>query len=225
MPTNLTGSDIKDTYDQLLHVSDGPAASEKVVYGGVGVATALSVGTGSASVDNIKLDGNVISTTDTNGNLTLTPNGSGTVRTDNLQLDANTLSTTDSNGSLILAPNGTGEVQLTGKFGYSSGGGTVTQASNKTTAVTLNAKSGAITMNNAALADDATAAFTLTNSFIAATDVLIVNVASVGTAGGYQLTVGAVAAGSCSISVMNVSGGALSQAIVLNFVVIKGVTS
>ena len=194
MPTNLTGSDIKDTYDQLLHVSDGPAASEKVVYGGVGVATALSVGTGSVSIDNVKVD-------------------------------ANTISTTNSNGSLVLAPNGTGEVQLTGKFGYSSGGGTVTQASNKTTAVTLNAKSGAITMNNAALADDATAAFTLTNSFIATTDVLIVNVASVGTAGGYQLTVGAVAAGSCSISVMNVSGGALSQAIVLNFVVIKGVTS
>lgn len=194
MPTNLTGSDIKDTYDQLLHVSDGPAASEKVVYGGVGVATALSVGTGSVSIDNVKVD-------------------------------ANTISTTNSNGSLVLAPNGTGEVQLTGKFGYSSGGGTVTQASNKTTAVTLNAKSGAITMNNAALADDATAAFTLTNSFIAATDVLIVNVASVGTAGGYQLTVGAVAAGSCSISVINVSGGALSQAIVLNFVVIKGVTS
>ena len=194
MPTNLTGSDIKDTYDQLLHVSDGPAASEKVVYGGVGVATALSVGTGSVSIDNVKVD-------------------------------ANTISTTNSNGSLVLAPNGTGEVQLTGKFGYSSGGGTVTQASNKTTAVTLNAKSGAITMNNAALADDATAAFTLTNSFIAATDVLIVNVASVGTAGGYQLTVGAVAAGSCSISVMNVSGGALSQAIVLNFVVIKGVAS
>ena len=194
MPTNLTGSDIKDTYDQLLHVSDGPAASEKVVYGGVGVATALSVGTGSVSIDNVKVD-------------------------------ANTISTTNSNGSLVLAPNGTGEVQPTGKFGYSSGGGTVTQASNKTTAVTLNAKSGAITMNNAALADDATAAFTLTNSFIAATDVLIVNVASVGTAGGYQLTVGAVAAGSCSISVMNVSGGALSQAIVLNFVVIKGVTS
>jgi hypothetical protein len=194
MPTNLTGSDIKDTYDQLLHVSDGPAASEKVVYGGVGVATALSVGTGSVSIDNVKVD-------------------------------ANTISTTNSNGSLVLAPNGTGEVQLTGKFGYSSGGGTVTQASNKTTAVTLNAKSGAITMNNAALADDATAAFTLTNSFIAATDVLIVNVASVGTAGGYQLTVGAVAAGSCSISVMNVSGGALSEAIVLNFVVIKGVAS
>ena len=194
MPTNLTGSDIKDTYDQLLHVSDGPASAEKVVYGGTGVATALSIGTGSASVDNIKLDGNVISTTNTNGNLTLTPNG-------------------------------TGEVQLTGKFGYSTGGGTVTQATNKTTAVTLNAKSGQITMNNASMSSNTTAGFTLTNSFIAATDVVIVNIASGATADGYILTVDAVAAGSCRISVRHNSGGALSEALVLNFVVIKGVTS
>jgi len=194
MPTNLTGSDIKDTYDQLLHVSDGPASAEKVVHGGTGVATALSIGTGSASVDNIKLDGNVISTTDTNGNLTLTPNG-------------------------------TGEVQLTGKFGYSTGGGTVTQATNKTTAVTLNAKSGQITMNNASMSNNTTAGFTLTNSFVAATDVVIVNIASGATADGYILTVDAVAAGSCRISVRHNSGGALSEALVLNFVVIKGVTS
>jgi hypothetical protein len=194
MPTNLTGSDIKDTYDQLLHVSDGPASAEKVVYGGTGVATALSIGTGSASVDNIKLDGNVISTTDTNGNLTLTPNG-------------------------------TGEVQLTGKFGYSTGGGTVTQATNKTTAVTLNAKSGQITMNNASMSSNTTAGFTLTNSFVAATDVVIVNIASGATADGYILTVDAVAAGSCRISVRHNSGGALGEALVLNFVVIKGVTS
>lgn len=194
MPTNLTGSDIKDTYDQLLHVSDGPASAEKVVHGGTGVATALSIGTGSVSVDNIKLDGNVISTTDTNGNLTLTPNG-------------------------------TGEVQLTGKFGYSTGGGTVTQATNKTTAVTLNAKSGQITMNNASMSSNTTAGFTLTNSFVAATDVVIVNIASGATADGYILTVDAVAAGSCRISVRHNSGGALGEALVLNFVVIKGVTS
>jgi hypothetical protein len=194
MPTNLTGSDIKDTYDQLLHVSDGPASAEKVVHGGTGVATALSIGTGSVSVDNIKLDGNVISTTDTNGNLTLTPNG-------------------------------TGEVQLTGKFGYSTGGGTVTQTTNKTTAVTLNAKSGQITMNNASMSNNTTAGFKLTNSFVAATDVVIVNIASGATADGYILTVDAVAAGSCRISVRHNSGGALSEALVLNFVVIKGVTS
>tara|TARA_Y100000114_G_scaffold45125_1_gene40787 strand:- start:7359 stop:9227 length:1869 start_codon:yes stop_codon:yes gene_type:complete len=111
-------------------------------------------------------------------------------------------------------------------LGYKAGsGGTVTQSSSKTTGVTLNKINGEIVMNGAALADDATAAFTLTNSTIAATDVVIVNVASVGTAGAYQVTVGAVAAGSCSISVLNVSGGSLSEAIKLNFAVIKAVAS
>ena len=117
-------------------------------------------------------------------------------------------------------------VLATTTLGYKAGsGGTVTQATNKTTAVTLNKINGEIVMNAAALADDATAAFTLTNSTIAATDVVIVNVASVGTAGAYQVTVGAVAAGSCNISVLNVSGGSLSQAIKLNFAVIKAVAS
>jgi hypothetical protein len=111
-------------------------------------------------------------------------------------------------------------------LGYKTGsGGTVTQSSSKTTGVTLNKINGEIVMNAAALADDATAAFTLTNSTIAATDVVIVNVASVGTTGAYQVTVGAVAAGSCSISILNVSGGSLSEAIKLNFAVIKAVAS
>lgn len=79
MATNLTGSTIASTYDQLLHVDDGPEATEKVVYSGTGVATALKVGTGSVSVDNVRLDTNTISTTNTNGSLILAPNGTGTV--------------------------------------------------------------------------------------------------------------------------------------------------
>ena len=118
-------------------------------------------------------------------------------------------------------------VLATSTLGYTTGsGGTVTQATNKTTAVTLNKINGEIVMNAAALADDATAAFTLTNSTIAATDVVIVNVASgVAVAGSYQVTVGAVAAGSCSISVLNVSGGSRTDTIKLNFAVIKAVAS
>lgn len=69
MPTNLTGSTIASTFDQLLHVDDGPTATEKTVYSGTGVATALKVGTNSVSVDNIQLDGNTIQAT--TGNLTL----------------------------------------------------------------------------------------------------------------------------------------------------------
>ena len=111
-------------------------------------------------------------------------------------------------------------------LGYSSGsGGTVTQETNKTTAVTLNTINGEIVMNGAALADDATATFTLNSNLINATNVIIVNVASVGTPGAYQVTVGAVATGSCSISVLNVSGGPLSQAIKLNFAVLTAVHS
>ena len=79
MPTNLTGNTIASTFDQLLHVSDGPTATEKTVYSGTGVATAMMLGTVSMSVDNIRLDGNTISTLNINGNLTLAPNGTGSV--------------------------------------------------------------------------------------------------------------------------------------------------
>jgi hypothetical protein len=69
MPTNLTGSTIASTFDQLLHVDDGPTATEKTVYSGTGVATAMKVGTTSASVGNVQLTGNTVQAT--TGNLTL----------------------------------------------------------------------------------------------------------------------------------------------------------
>jgi len=112
MPTNLTGTTIASTFDQLLHVDEGPAATEKTVYSGTGVATALKVGTLSASVDNIQLDGNTIATTNTNGNLVLAPNGTGVVTTDNISLSGNAITVTDTNGNLVLSGNGTGSVSM-----------------------------------------------------------------------------------------------------------------
>jgi hypothetical protein len=49
MPTNLTGTKINVTFGQLLHVDGGPTATEKTVYSGTGVATALKIGTVSIS--------------------------------------------------------------------------------------------------------------------------------------------------------------------------------
>ena len=113
----------------------------------------------------------------------------------------------------------------TDKAGYITGdGGTVTQATSKSTAVTLNKKCGTVTLNNAALAADAIVSFTLTNSTIAATDVIVLNHASAGTAGKYALNAQA-AAGSASINVTNISAGSLSEAIVIRFAVIKAVTA
>ena len=92
MATNLTGSTIASTYDQLLHVDDGPTATEKTVYSGTGVATALKVGTISASVENVQLDGNTIRTLDTNGNLVLAPNGTGSVAINKAAITGGTIS-------------------------------------------------------------------------------------------------------------------------------------
>jgi len=113
----------------------------------------------------------------------------------------------------------------TDKAGYITGeGGTVTQATSKATAVTLNKKCGQITMHNASLAADTTVSFTLTNSTIAATDLLVLNHVSGGTAGSYLLNAQA-AAGSASINVRNITAGSLSEAIVIGFAVIKAVTA
>ena len=108
----------------------------------------------------------------------------------------------------------------TGVFGYVSGTGTITQATNKATGVTLNSPSGQITLNGAALAADTTVSFTLTNSSITANDILILNHLSAGTAGSYLLNAQS-AAGSASINVRNITAGSLSEAIVIGFAVIK----
>jgi len=139
--------------------------------------------------------------------------------------------TADVSGTLPLANGGTNSTvgalrspSVTG-IGYATGaGGTVTQATSKSTGVTLDTASGDITMNAAALNSATTVSFTLTNSSIAATDVLILNHASGGTAGSYLLNA-QCGAGSASINVRNITGGSLSQAIVIRFVLIKAATA
>ena len=103
-----------------------------------------------------------------------------------------------------------------GPIGY----GTVTQGTSKTTAVTLNAKCGVITTHGAALAASTAVQFTMTNSAISATDVVIANQGSGGTAGSYQTHVVSVGAGTSVIRLSNTSGGSLSEAVTINFAVI-----
>jgi hypothetical protein len=118
----------------------------------------------------------------------------------------------------------TGVIASTGTagVGYATGaGGAVTQATNRTTGVTLNKTTGAITLFSAA--GSATAAtFTVTNSTVAATDVIILNQKS-GT-DLYDLMVTAVAAGSFNIT-FRTTGGSTTETPVFNFAVIKGVAA
>jgi hypothetical protein len=118
----------------------------------------------------------------------------------------------------------TGAVVSTGTtgVGYASGaGGTVAQSSSRTTGVTLNKTTGAITLVSAA--GSATAAtFTVTNSTVAATDVIILNQKS-GT-DLYDLMVTAVATGSFNIT-FRTTGGTTTETPTFNFAVIKGVVA
>ena len=124
-----------------------------------------------------------------------------------------------------------GHINADGDLAVTSGtidiqdGGTVTQASNKSTGVTLSTNSGQITMNGAALGDDTEISFVVPNTNVAATDVVIVNHGSAGTMGAYVVQASNIGAGTFEVSVKNVSGGSLSEAIVVNFAVIKGASS
>ena len=107
------------------------------------------------------------------------------------------------------------------QFGYTADAqGTVTQATSKSTAVTLNKSAGQITMNSAALASVTNVTFTLNNSFISENDILILNVSGGATSGAYNCWVSGLSAGSASITLRNISGGSLSEAVVINFALI-----
>ena len=87
----------------------------------------------------------------------------------------------------------------------SSPGGTVTQATNKSTGVTLDTPTGEITMNGASLAADTTVSFTLTNNQISSEDYVLVQHVSAGTAASYICT-GLAGSGSATINVHNATG-------------------
>lgn len=113
----------------------------------------------------------------------------------------------------------------TSGIGYSTGsGGTVTQSTSKSTGVTLSKVCGTITMNGASLAANTSVAFTLTNTAIASTDMIVCVHDSVGTLGAYGV-VATPGSGSATVTVRNNTGGALAEAIVLRLFVLKGVTA
>lgn len=135
-------------------------------------------------------------------------------------------------GDMVLMPAGgnvdsAGAIRSTGitGIGYKAGaGGTVTQLTNKATGVTLSKASGTITTHNAALAAATIVSFVLTNTSIAAGDVLVLNHVSGGTVGAYTLN-SACGAGSATIYIRNNTAGSLSDAIVIGFALIKAVTA
>lgn len=112
-------------------------------------------------------------------------------------------------------------VTASSELGYAAAAqGTVTQLTSKSTAVTLDTSAGQIVMSNATLNTLTNVTFTLNNSTLSAKDVTILNVAAGATAGAYNCWISSKGTGSCTITVRNISGGNLSEAITINFAII-----
>ncbi len=146
----------------------------------------------------------------------------------------NALRIVDNGGNVKLNVRGNGAVTIPGSlsltggtFGYGIGaGGTVTQATSKSTAVTLNKPCGQITMNNAALAANTAVAFQVNNNLVAVSDVILVSITdSVTSNTNYQATISQVVAGAFNVCLRNITSGSLSETLVFNFSVVKGATS
>ena len=114
----------------------------------------------------------------------------------------------------------------TEELGYCSCAfGEVTQLTSKTTDVTLNTPTGRITMDDAALNNNAVARFTMNNTSIGQNDVVIINIKANGsTPEAYIAFVADIGTGYVDIAVWNRSGGQLSENIDINFSVIRNFT-
>jgi hypothetical protein len=109
-------------------------------------------------------------------------------------------------------------------LGYGTGsGGTVTQATNKGTAVTLNKPTGQITMNNAALLPTTSAFFDVNNSLVSGTDNVLLTISNFSS---LQYSIKChVSAGKFTVVLTNETAGSLSDAVVFNFGILKGATT
>jgi hypothetical protein len=98
----------------------------------------------------------------------------------------------------------------------------VTQLTSKTTAVTINTPTGRITMDDAALNNNAVARFRMNNTTVNSNDVVIVNIKLNGsTPEAYIVFVSDIGSGFADIALWNRSGGQLSEAVEINFAVIR----
>jgi hypothetical protein len=132
------------------------------------------------------------------------------------------MSNTKATGVAFLDPEFT-TCYASEELGYaSSAQGAVTQATSKSTGVTVNASMGRITTDSATLNTLTNVTFTLTNNLISVKDVIILNVSSGATSGAYNCWISSMSAGTCTITLRNISGGNLSEAVVINFAIIHG---
>lgn len=106
-------------------VSMGAASFTSINNTPIGNTTASTGAFTQLDTDNIRIDNNTISSTDTNGNISIVPNGTG-----DIHLDADTIRVGDANSNVIISSNGTGNLTLETNGGTNSGTIVIAQGTN-----------------------------------------------------------------------------------------------
>jgi hypothetical protein len=115
---------------------------------------------------------------------------------------------------------------VTGPMGFvSNAGSIVTQGTSKANIVSMNKVCGQIVTHNAALSANTSVGFRFYNEFISSTDILIVNIGANATQASYRVQVENMTANLANIRLYNIGGGTLSEAITLNYALIKAVAN
>lgn len=109
--------------------------------------------------------------------------------------------------------------------GYVAGATSAAQLVSKATGVSSDGACGQVTLDASPLASMTSVAFTVTCAACTKYDTPCVSIQGGATAGSYLVSVGQVADGSFSITLFNCSGGGLSEALILNYCILSGVSA
>ena len=143
----------------------------------------------------------------------------GTITSMNVRTNTNVSLTSDGNIVNTGSIHSANYIYSSSGIGYKNGE-TQTQQTNKSTSITLNAPTGLLITSNSIVLANAIVSFTFNNTYIMENDILVV-VCTNNQNFHYSVQVGPCLSGSCTIYIKNVSSSPQSEALKLQFAIIK----
>ena len=153
--TTVNATTVDTTNIEVTNIKAKDGTASATIADSTGAVTVSTL----LNVDNLRLDANTLSSTDTNGNIVLAPNGTGDV-----QLDADTVRIGDSNAAATITTNGTGNLTLSTNAGTNSGTIVINQGVNGNIVVTPNGTGDVYLDADTLRVGDSNAAATITTN-------------------------------------------------------------